>query len=290
MLMLLTLVMAGCADTESRRASSEHARAVAEAREARLASFFAPTGYLSYQVSGRLTTGRHRIGSGPENRIRLPEGPAFAGWLDVGSEQLRVMDPHGRVLARTDRPRDELSKWPVTLPDGTLTVVRIGDYLGWRYQSAQAPASTPFKGFAYFPVDGRWRITAQWRPYLQLQPVLVTTSSGGVLELQSPGEARFVLQGHQGVLRAVLSPTGDGRLMLMFRDRTNGKESFGGGRYLYVPMPVGRTMELDFNQAVNPACVVTPHLVCPIPPPESYLDVAVLAGERDWDPGSQSAG
>jgi uncharacterized protein (DUF1684 family) len=36
---------------------------------------------------------------------------------------------------------------------------------------------------------------------------------------------------------------------------------------------------LDFNLAENPPCAITPHVVCPLAPPENRLKLPVTAGE-----------
>ena len=282
--LLLALMLSGCHLDSGQRTSAEHARQVAQAREQRLSAFLSPSGFLSYRVSGRLREGRHRVGSADGSDLRLPHGPGFAGWLDVGHSDLRFIDPQGQLLGQAGALAEHRGTWRLPMGDGVLVVVRMGDYLGWRYLWPQGGDHAHFKGFSYFPVDARWRITAQWVAYPQPRPQLVNTSGGGVLELHSPGEARFVVQGRQWMLRPVMTPEQDGRMMFLFRDRSSGKESYSGGRYLFVPVPTGRTLELDFNLAVNPACVVSPHLICPVPPLDAFLDVAVLAGERDWDP------
>ena len=38
---------------------------------------------------------------------------------------------------------------------------------------------------------------------------------------------------------------------------------------------------LDFNNAYNPACAVSDHYNCPIPPKTNLLAVAISAGEKD---------
>jgi uncharacterized protein (DUF1684 family) len=72
-------------------------------------------------------------------------------------------------------------------------------------------------------------------------------------------------------------------LFLVFGDRTNGKTTYGGGRFL-VTEPAGAdgTVIVDFNRAYNPPCVFTPYATCPVPSPDNLLPVAVTAGEKMW--------
>ena len=77
-----------------------------------------------------------------------------------------------------------------------------------------------------------------------------------------------------------------GGIFLPFRDRTNGSESYGGGRYLLdgakgADLGSGAdSITLDFNFAYHPSCVHDSQWSCPLAPPQNHLDVAVRGGER----------
>src|SRR5687767_15749920 len=70
------------------------------------------------------------------------------------------------------------------------------------------------------------------------------------------------------------------RLFVPFGDLTNNKETYGGGRYLDLTRTPTGYYEIDFNRAYHPNCVYDPTWVCPVPPRENRLDVAIPAGER----------
>jgi uncharacterized protein (DUF1684 family) len=79
-----------------------------------------------------------------------------------------------------------------------------------------------------------------------------------------------------------------GGLFLPFRDGTNGKETYGAGRYLLDSAKSAdlggdlekRTLILDFNFAFQPSCSFDPRWSCPLSPPENRLDLRIEAGER----------
>ena len=79
-----------------------------------------------------------------------------------------------------------------------------------------------------------------------------------------------------------------GGLFLPFRDATNGRVSYGGGRYLYDTIKgadLGAGSEsvlLDFNFAYNPSCAYNDRWVCPLSPPENWLPQAIRAGEKSF--------
>lgn len=79
-----------------------------------------------------------------------------------------------------------------------------------------------------------------------------------------------------------------GGLFLPFRDATNGRQTYGAGRYLLDGAkgadlggdPEHGALVLDFNFAYQPSCAFDPRWACPLAPPENRLDVAIRAGER----------
>lgn len=70
--------------------------------------------------------------------------------------------------------------------------------------------------------------------------------------------------------------------LLPFVDATCENESYGGGRYINIPkksLKNGR-LKVDFNDAANFYCAYTPDYICPIPPRENMITLAVTAGEK----------
>lgn len=76
----------------------------------------------------------------------------------------------------------------------------------------------------------------------------------------------------------------DSTLFVPFTDLTNGHDTYGGGRYLDVPIPEpdAREITLDFNAAYNPYCAYNNDYSCPVPPAENRLQIAVPAGEKSF--------
>ena len=62
---------------------------------------------------------------------------------------------------------------------------------------------------------------------------------GMELEMESPGALVFNKDGTRWRLDAVLVEPGDTELFIMFADGTSGHETYGGGRFLHVPIPEG---------------------------------------------------
>jgi len=94
--------------------------------------------------------------------------------------------------------------------------------------------------------------------------------------------AEFDLQGNRQ--RLLLLKDRDSRvsnrLFLAFRDRTSGKETYGGGRYIDLFQQREADITIDFNLAYNPYCVFNYTYSCPLAPEENLLEVPIPAGEK----------
>lgn len=73
-------------------------------------------------------------------------------------------------------------------------------------------------------------------------------------------------------------------LFIPFKDKTNGAETYGGGRYLDLKTTDLKdgTCVLDFNKAYNPYCAYSTGYNCPIPPLNNHLAIAVPVGEKNF--------
>ncbi len=79
-----------------------------------------------------------------------------------------------------------------------------------------------------------------------------------------------------------MSQEGD-ELWIVYGDATNGHDTYGGGRFVYIPDADadGNTV-IDFNKSYNPPCVFTPYATCPLPTRTNVLPMRVEAGEKMW--------
>jgi uncharacterized protein (DUF1684 family) len=74
-------------------------------------------------------------------------------------------------------------------------------------------------------------------------------------------------------------------LFLPFTDLTSGEETYTAGRYIDLTFNdiLGNKVVIDFNKAYNPYCAyISGKYNCPIPPRENSLNVAILAGEKNY--------
>jgi uncharacterized protein (DUF1684 family) len=81
-------------------------------------------------------------------------------------------------------------------------------------------------------------------------------------------------------IELVKKPGYEKHLFIPFNDLTNGKETYGGGRFLDVYENGGKVLIIDFNLAYNPYCAYNHKYSCPVPPESNYLNLKIKAGEK----------
>ena len=162
-------------------------------------------------------------------------------------------------------------------------------------QSPIAPARRrAWPGFAWYPHDPAWRIVATVEPAAPTPAFEIVLADDGALRCTPAGLLRFAVAGHDATLTAYRLEGYGGGLWLPFADASSGRDTYGGGRYLYDSIkgadlgagadPSGSTMLLDFNFAYNPSCAYDHRWSCPLAPPENRLPLPVRAGERAFRP------
>lgn len=250
-----------------------------------------PDGWLSFTGSGQVAPGDHRVGSAAGNAIVVPGGPAHWGVLRLREDGALSFEAAKDAALTVDGKPLRATPLLTQLDDGGPTsihagaqrfyVVRTGDVHGWRFRDANAPALQAFAGVPHFAIDPAWRIEARWQPFAQPQTLDLVTSNGTVEPARVPGRAEFERDGRRFTLLPVQEKDGD-ELFFIIADRTSGRSTYGGGRFLYAQPARDGAVVLDFNKAVNPPCALNGHVVCPTAPPENRLDLQVEAGEKTF--------
>jgi uncharacterized protein len=148
----------------------------------------------------------------------------------------------------------------------------------------QSPRFQDYKGLEWFPVDLSYRYILPLTPNPKPDTVIILSTRGNRRRAVRVGWFDFQVGRASCRLQAtrLLEPgIGENDFSVLFRDATTGKESYPVGRYIDPErLPDGRYV-LDFNLCYNPACAVSEHYNCPIPPKENVLKVAIRAGEKD---------
>jgi uncharacterized protein (DUF1684 family) len=251
------------------------------------------TGWFSLVGLFWLDEGENRFGSDPGNRVVLPAGkaPAVAGTLIRQGDSVRVRVAPGAVVTHDGKPvtemelrDDQAEGGPTNLEMGPVSffVIKRGDKagnrIGVRVRDKKSPALASFQGLDHFPVDPSWRVEARFEPHEKTIPI--PNILGMVDDTPSPGAVVFERDGRTWRIEALGEP--DGSLFLIFADPTNGKETYGAGRFLGTEPPKDGKVAVDFNKAYNPPCAFTAFATCPLPPPQNRLGLRVEAGEKNY--------
>lgn len=242
-----------------------------------------------------LHEGENRVGTDPGGTVIFPDGksaPRVATLVRTGDRvRLQASTESGITLDGKPVPptldlKDDVSGQATVLHLGTLSfyVIRRGDRLGVRVKDSKAPALMAFHGVDSFPLDPAWRVTARFEPYDPPKNVPVPNVLGQVTDTPSPGALVFERGGQTYRLDA-LGQDEEGALSTIFADLTNGKESYGAGRFLDTgPVQDGKVV-VDFNKAYNPPCAFSAFATCPLPPAQNKLALRVEAGEKKYGEG-----
>ena len=197
-------------------------------------------------------------------------------YLDLVDWRRRVGDLYrikGQdALTRFRRGRDELFR---THPQSPI----------------EADERAAFQGLHYFDHDPAYRLEARFEPGDGTELVIDTGGEDGAVRYRRAGRLAFTLQGQDCRLTVLSLVQYAGGLFVPFRDRTSGKETYGGGRYLFDTakdtdglvleiVPGSPDVVIDFNFAYNASCAYSPRWACPLAPPENHLPVTVRAGEK----------
>ncbi|HEY1435060.1 MAG TPA: DUF1684 domain-containing protein, partial [Thermoanaerobaculia bacterium] len=261
-------------------------------RRERLERLTSEDGWLSLTGLFWLAPGENTVGSDPASDVVLPaeRAPARLGVIrlcagvavfEAGSAPgLRVdgLAAVGPVALRTDA-----SGAPTVLSIGSLRlhVVERGGRMAVRARDRENPARRCLGTIPVFSVDPAWRFEARFQAYEPMKTIPVTSILGTVEPERSPGSVSFRAGGREFSLDPILEH-GEIDYWIIFGDLTNGIDTYGGGRFVYVPPPVAGRTVLDFNKAYNPPCVFTPYSTCPLPPGQNRLPIRVEAGERAY--------
>jgi uncharacterized protein (DUF1684 family) len=270
-------------------------QAVDRWRASRVAELTSETGWLTLVGLYWLDKGDNTFGRAGSNRLVL-DHPALAP--QAGTFKWDATGVHftanpgsgithgGQPVSSLDMVMDSKGE-PTVVSSGPLRffVIERSGKVGVRVRDIASSRRRDFVPINYFPVTADWVLTARFEPYEPHRHIRIINILGLEDEQDSPGALVFNKDGHEYRLDAVLENPDDQTLFVMFGDRTNGKGSYGGGRFLHTPLPSQGSVRVDFNQAYNPPCAFNNFATCPLPPEQNKLAVAVEAGEKAYGNG-----
>jgi len=236
-----------------------------------------------------LKPGDNSFGSDASNTLVLPTSaaPAHAGTFKLQGKDVTVAFQPGVTasvagkVAGTMKLDPDVSGHPTVVELGSLRmhVIQRGDRCGIRVKDLKNPAAAKYRGADFYPLGAAYRINAAWVPGDGKRKVLVPNILGDATASTVVGEARFAVDGQKLRLSATSGDPEHG-LFFIFSDATRKTETYPAGRFLTTGPVKDGHLVLDFNQAYNPPCAVTPYATCPLPPKENHLSVRIAAGEK----------
>ncbi len=262
-------------------------------RAGRVQRLTAEDGWLSVVGLFWLDEGDNGVGSAKQNRVVLPgtvAGRLATIRLEKGAGRPTLAPAPGAALTADGAPVSgeivlaaDADGNATKLRSGTVLfyLIERGGRLGVRVKDSASEARRDFHGIDSFPISSAWRIEARFEPYDPPRPIAVPNVLGKDTAETSPGALVFERDGRTLRLDTVLED-GETDYFVIFGDKTNGTETYGAGRFLYVKPPVGGKTVLDFNKAYNPPCVFTDYATCPLPPPQNRLPIRIDAGEKEY--------
>jgi len=169
--------------------------------------------------------------------------------------------------------------------------------LEWRkerdefFKSHQRSPLTPkekkvFKGLKYYAFDPNYAFSGEIkRTILHINNpdyyATFLTNKGTNKRYIRYGKFVFQLNGKEyvlGIYKSILSDI----LFIPFKDRTNEKVTYAGGRYIDAEILPGYKMVLDFNMAYHPSCAYNEKFICVLPPRENMMEIEIRAGEKNY--------
>lgn len=148
-----------------------------------------------------------------------------------------------------------------------------------------------FESHDFFPIDLDYRVKAKLTVTEGTPFFAMKTTTSRVSTERVYGYITFTLAGKE--FRLPVYQSNDlmrtegyaDYLFFPFTDETNGKETYGGGRYIDLRIPkVGNDLVVDFNMAYNPYCAYSSRFSCPLVPAENQMDIAVPVGVKYQKP------
>lgn len=261
-------------------------------RNERLVRLQQPFGWLSLVGMHWIEVGTTRVGKGADNGTQLAVGPERIGMLTLTKEGKITLQPESGADITIDGNPAAGTATLISDADGEPTVVgfngggasfiviKRGDRYALRVRDSLAPTRTQFPGLVYFDISKDYRFQAKFIPHPAGTKIEIMNILGMVEPMANPGELVFTKDGKE--FRVETVDEGDGRLFIIFADRTSGHETYAAARFLYAdnPGPKGGITVVDFNKAYNPPCAFTSFSTCPTPPLKNRLDLRIEAGEK----------
>lgn len=142
-----------------------------------------------------------------------------------------------------------------------------------------------FKGLDFFPINNTYKVVAKLTKTPDAPVFNFPTTTSRIVKYKKYGVVSFTINKINLELDIYKDTSPKfgyiNHLFLPFLDKTNGKTSYSGGRFIDILTTEEQengTIIIDFNQAYNPYCAYSDRYSCPITPRNNFLDIEINAG------------
>lgn len=165
--------------------------------------------------------------------------------------------------------------------------IEVRKFRAQRYEYFASSPNSPvpvmeqrnFQGLVYYPFNHEAKVKFELQRNEIPDTVNFPLNDGSEKPYLKIGIAEFTYDGQPCKLSLFQESLLDPHYFIPFGDDSNGKETYGGGRFLDCAVT---SKTLDFNMAYNPFCAYNPNYVCPLPPRENFIPIAIQAGEKNY--------
>lgn len=289
---IITISFYSCqSEALEQKGSPEYITEVNEWHQKRIERLKDENGWLTLVGLYWLEEGENSFGSDKSNNIVFPENaPGKIGTISLTDTILTLNVNEGVIVLSDGKAADQINLQhdltgnPTILETGSLRwyIIKREDKYGIRLRDTESQLRKEFETVERFPVNVDWRLNAKFEPYDPPETISLPSQLGNNVEEKSTGAAIFKIDDKEYKLDAI--DAGGNRLWFIFADETNGKETYGAGRYMYMDKPDSTgNMIIDFNYSYNPPCVFTKYATCSFAPKQNHLRLRITAGEKMWE-------
>ncbi|WP_142712903.1 DUF1684 domain-containing protein [Fodinibius sediminis] len=290
-MLLLAGDLVSCSSSEKKPPSrAEYRQRIEQWHARRAESLRQEDSWLSLAGLYKIAAGRHTIGADSSHDIVFPpEAARHIGTITRNDTVFTFRSGpetsvtwNGEKVTEKTLLTDNPGRPTVLAQDSFFWYVieRRGDYY-LRLKNRNHPAFRFFNGIDHFPISRDWRVKARFQFFEEPRTLSIPDVLGNVYQDSLYGMLNFTLNGKPFRLAPLGNPRTDNQLFIILGDKTNGKTTYGGGRYLYIAPPDAEgSTYIDFNKAYNPPCVFTSFATCPLPPVRNRLPIPIQAGEK----------
>jgi uncharacterized protein (DUF1684 family) len=244
-------------------------------------------GWLNLAGLFWLEEGRNSFGGNIENKIIFPKdrSKAFLGDIILSKGEVFVETKADAEVLNENEKIEKLKLFPteksIILKHNSLRwfVIKRGERYAIRLRDLESPFLKEFHGIETFKIEPKWKLKAKFIP-TEGKKIAILDITGQTSQQDSPGVLVFTIAGKEYKLDALAEGE---EFFIIFGDKTNKKETYGAGRFVYAAKPDADGFTyIDFNKEYNPPCAFTPYATCPLPPKQNLLSIEIKAGEKNY--------